>query len=140
MSSSNILRLFPGPQSPETSSLSQNHKSKEFSSSQNDKEHKSKEFSSPQWNRDKTRTESVRDKARIIYNKTAYGRDAVIILLIKTRTELDIPLFGRISFKDVAVTKALYACLSNSKKTQYKAQAEQAIRSFLEHIKVFFNR
>jgi hypothetical protein len=120
MFSLSILRFFSDSQSPETPLLSQNQKSNQ----------KSKEFSSPE----------DRDRIRTTYNKTAYGRDVVIILLIKTRTELDIPLFGRISFKDIAVAKVLYACLSNIKKTQYKAKTEQIISSFLDHPKIFFNR
>jgi hypothetical protein len=109
MSSLSILRFFLGPQSPE-------HKSKKFSSSESD-----------------------REKIRIIYNKTVYDRDVVIILLIKIRRNLDISLFDRISFKNVAMTKILYACLSNIKKVQYKAQIEQVIRDFLD-IKDVFNR
>ncbi len=116
MSSSNILRFFSDPQFSKTSPLRQYHKSKKFSSPQSD-----------------------RDKIRIIYNKTAYDRNAVTILLIKFRTDLNISLFSRISFKDVAVAKALYVCLSNIKKIQYKTQAEQTIRDFLD-IKGFFNR
>jgi hypothetical protein len=111
MSSLSILRFFLGPPSPGTPQ-------------------KSKKLSSPE----------DREIIRTVYNKTAYERDAVTILLIKTRTEnLDIPLFDRISFKNVAVAKALYACLSNTKKTQYKTQTEQVIRSFLD-TKDVFNR
>ncbi len=121
MSSSNILRFFLGPQSPETS-----QKSKKFSS----------------FERDDIRIINTdnekRDKTRTAYNKIAYERDVVIILLIKIRMN-DIPLFDRISFKNVAMTKILYACLSNIKKIQYKAQIEQIIRSFLD-IKISFNR
>jgi hypothetical protein len=105
MSSFSILRFFLDSQSPK-------QKSKEFSSSEN-----------------------VRDTIRIIYNKIAYERDVVIILLIKIRTN-DLSLFDRISFKNVAMTKILYACLSNIKKIQYKAQIDQIIRSFL-NIRVF---
>jgi hypothetical protein len=112
MPSPSILRFFPGPQSPKTPQ-------------------KSKEYSSPESDRNRTRT---------TYNKTAYERDAVIILLIKTRTNLDIPLFDRISFKNIAVAKTLYSCLSNTKKIQYKTQAEQVIRSFLDQTKDFFNK
>jgi hypothetical protein len=110
MSSLSILRFFFGSQSPETS-----QKSKKYSSSED------------------------RDKIRIIYNKIVYDRDVVIILLIKIRID-DIPLFDRISFKNVAVAKTLYVCLSNIKKFQYKEQIEQIIRSFLDHSRDFFNR
>ncbi len=110
MSSLSILRFFFGPQSPETP-----QKSKKFSSSEN------------------------RDRIRIIYNKIAYDRNAVIILLIKIRTN-NVSLFDRISFKNVAVAKTLYFCLSNTKKIQYQTQAKQVIRSFLDQIKGFFNR
>jgi hypothetical protein len=128
MSSLSILRCFPGSQTPETSPLSQNHKSMKFSSPE--------DVRTKVVNTDKKN----RDEARTRYNKTAYGRDAVTILLIKTRTNLDIPLFDRISFKNIAVAKALYACLSNTKKTQYKTQAKQVIRSFLDQTKGFFNK
>jgi hypothetical protein len=110
MSSFSILRFFFGPQFPETPQ-------------------KSKKYSSPE----------NRDKIRIIYNKIVYDRDVVIILLIKIRID-DISLFDRISFKNVAVAKTLYACLSNIKKFQYKAQIEQIIRNFLDHSRDFFNR
>jgi hypothetical protein len=132
MSSLSILRFFFGSQSSKTSSsLTQNRKSKKFSSSESDRNrHKSKKFSSSE----------NRDRITIIYNKIVYGRNVVIILLIKIRTDLNIPLFGRISFKDVAIAKILYVCLSNIKKIQYKAQIEQIIHSFLDHIKIFFNK
>jgi hypothetical protein len=117
MSFLSILRFFFDSQSSKTSSFIQNHKSKKFSSSQSD-----------------------RDKIRITYNKIAYERDVVIILLIKFKTNLDISFFDRISFKNVAMTKILYACLSNIKKIQYKAQVEQIIRSFLDQSKIFFNK
>jgi hypothetical protein len=114
MLSLSILRLFLDSQFPKTSFLSQIHKSREFSSSEN------------------------RDRIRSIYNKIAYDRNVVIILFIKIRTN-DISLFDRISFKNVAMTKILYVCLSNIKKIQYKTQIEQIIRSFLDS-KIFFNR
>jgi hypothetical protein len=112
MLSFSILRFFLDSQFSETS-----QKSKKYSSSESD-----------------------RDRIRIIYNKTAYERNVVIILLIKIRTNLNISLFDRISFKNIAMIKTLYFCLSNIKKIQYKIQAKQVIRSFLDQIKNFFNR
>jgi hypothetical protein len=136
MSSFNILRFFSGPSFSETKQSDSDHhlKSKKFSSSLSDRDKIRIES-----DRDKIKIESDRDKIRITYNKIAYERDVVIILLIKIRTN-DISLFNRISFKNIAVAKALYACLSNIKKIQYKTQVEQTIRSFLDHIKVFFNK
>jgi hypothetical protein len=114
LTSLSISRFFSGPQS----SSSESSSDKELFNKKSLKE---------------------RDRFRHIYNKIAYERDVVIILLIKIRTKLDISLFDRISFKNVAVTKILYVCLSNTKKTQYKTQAKQIIRSFLD-IKISFNR
>jgi hypothetical protein len=136
MSSFRILRLFLDSSFSKTKQSDSDHhlKSKKFSSSLSDRNKIRIES-----DRDKIRIESDRNKIRIIYNKIAYERDVVIILLIKIRTNLDISLFDRISFKDIAVAKVLYVCLSNIKKIQYKTQAEQIIRDFLD-TKDVFNR
>jgi hypothetical protein len=99
MLSPNILRFFPDPQTPKIP------KTPAFSPQPS-------EISSLE------SLKQERDKTRSTYNKTAYDRDAVAILLMKFR--MNTSLFGRISSKDVAMAKALYACLSNTKKIQYK--------------------
>jgi hypothetical protein len=67
-----------------------------------------------------------RSKNRATYNKTSYNRDVVVILLIVNKKKYNLSIFQqKFTSKVVAIVRSLYNLMSDSKKTQYLAQAQK---------------
>jgi hypothetical protein len=71
-----------------------------------------------------------RSENRATYNKTSYNRDVVAILLIVSKKKYNLSIFQQeFTSKVVAIVRSLYNLMSNSKKTQYLAQAQKFLNS-----------
>jgi hypothetical protein len=67
-----------------------------------------------------------RSKNRVTYNKTSHNRDVVTNFLIVNKKKYNFSIFQqKFTSKIVTIVKSLYNVMSNSKKTQYLAQAQK---------------